>query len=162
MPRRTGSCLKGAVAALFCFLGIASFGRAAEFRTEELTIHRQDGRILNFVVELATNDAEREQGLMNREDMKPDRGMLFDFGVSRPVYMWMKNTYLPLDMLFISADGRITSIRSDTLPLSEDIINSHGAVRFVLEINSGISYTLGIKPGDTVTSAQIERAKGSQ
>jgi hypothetical protein len=153
--------LKSAIAALFCFMGLLSFGHAAEFRTEGLEIHRQDGRILKFVVEIATDNAEREQGLMNRRAMKTDRGMLFDFGTSRPVYMWMKNTYLPLDMLFISDAGKITHIRANTLPLSEDIIDSHGLVRFVLEINSGISDTLGIKVGDTVSGMQIERAKAN-
>jgi uncharacterized membrane protein (UPF0127 family) len=162
MPVRNRSFLKSAVAALFCFIALASPGRATEFRTEGLTIHRQDGKILNFVVELATDNAEREQGLMNREEMKPDRGMLFDFGMSRPVYMWMKNTYLPLDMLFISDGGKITHIRANTLPLSEDIIDSHGLVRFVLEINGGTSETLGIKVGDAVRSMQIERAKSGQ
>jgi uncharacterized membrane protein (UPF0127 family) len=154
--------LKSAIAALFCFLGLLASAQAAEFRTEGLEIHRQDGKILKFIVEIATNDAEREQGLMNREEMKPDRGMLFDFGTTRPVYMWMKNTYLPLDMLFISADGRITHVRANTLPLSEDIIDSRGAVRFVLEINGGISDTLGIRTGDTVTGMQIERARTGQ
>jgi hypothetical protein len=157
--RRHYSLLNGAILALFCFMGLASFAAAGEFRSEGLEIHRQDGKVLSFVVELATDDAEREQGLMNREEMKPDRGMLFDFGVTRPVYMWMKNTYLPLDMLFISPEGEITHIKADTLPLSEDIIDSHGAVRFVLEINGGVSDTLGIKVGDKVTSMQIARAK---
>lgn len=155
---RCNSFLNGAILALFCFMGLASCAAAGGFRTEGLEIHRRDGRVLSFVVELATNDAEREQGLMNREAMKSDRGMLFDFGMTRPVYMWMKNTYLPLDMLFIAADGKITHIKADTLPLSEDIIDSHGAVRFVLEINGGISDTLGIEVGDRVTSMQIARA----
>src|SRR4051812_37813184 len=102
MPRVKVSILKSAFLALLCFwAGFAPAG-AAEFRTEGLEIHRQDGKVLAFVVEVATDNAEREQGLMNRKAMKPDRGMLFDFGVSRQVFMWMKNTYLPLDMLFIS------------------------------------------------------------
>jgi hypothetical protein len=151
--------LKGAVLALFCFLGLAFAANAAEFRTEGLQIVRQDGRTLDFIVEVATDEAQREQGLMNRESMKPDRGMLFDFGTDRPVYMWMKNTYLPLDMLFIDRGGKITSIKRNTLPLSEDIIASQGPVRFVLEINAGVSDTLGIKIGDSVRSMQVERAR---
>lgn len=157
---RLGSFLKSAVPALFCFLGMAILASGAEFRKEGLEIHRHDGKVLSFVVEVATNNAEREQGLMNRDEMKPDRGMLFDFGQSRPVFMWMKNTYLPLDMLFIADNGKITHIRQNTLPLSEDIIDSHGAVRFVLEINGGVSETLGIEVGDTVTSMQIGQAAG--
>jgi uncharacterized membrane protein (UPF0127 family) len=162
MRSQSLSLTKSAVLALFWFMAFASSGFATEFRKEGLEIHRQDGKVLQFVVELATDDASREEGLMNRETMKPDRGMLFDFGIARPVYMWMKNTYLPLDMLFISETGKITHIRSNTLPLSEDIIDSHGRVRFVLEINAGVSETLGIKVGDEVTSMQIARVRKVQ
>ena len=162
MPSRNLSVLKSAILALLCFIGLATSATAVEFRNEGLEVHRRDGKVLSFIVELATDNAAREQGLMNREEMKPDRGMLFDFGQSRPVYMWMKNTYLPLDMLFISDKGKITHIRENTLPLSEDIIDSHGAVRFVLEINGGITDTLGIKVGDSVTSMQIERVATGQ
>jgi uncharacterized membrane protein (UPF0127 family) len=155
MRKVSNVVLKGAFLALFCFLGFAFAARAGSFPTEKLEIHRQDGRVLNFVVELATNNAEREEGLMNRDEMAADHGMLFDFGVSRPVYMWMKNTYLPLDMLFVDDKGRITHIREDTLPLSEDIIDSHGQVRFVLEINAGVVKAQGIREGDMLTSPQI-------
>lgn len=151
--------LKGAILALFCFLGPVFAASAAEFRTEGLEIVRQDGRALDFIVEVATDEAEREQGLMNRQSMKPDRGMIFDFGTDKPVYMWMKNTYLPLDMLFIDRSGKITYIKRNALPLSEDIIASQGPVRFVLEINAGVSDTLGIKIGDMVKSMQVARAK---
>jgi uncharacterized membrane protein (UPF0127 family) len=157
MVRHMSPFLKSASLALFCFLALGS-SLAAEFPTEALQIHRHDGKVVHFTVELATDNAGREQGLMNRETMQPDHGMLFDFGNSRPVYMWMKDTYLPLDMLFISAAGKITQIRQDTLPLSEDIIDSHGPVRFVLELNAGTSRTLGLAPGDAVTSAQIAKA----
>ena len=148
-----------AVLALLCFCWLSIPGFAAEFRKEGLEIHRHDGKVLSFTVELATDNAEREQGLMNRKEMKPDRGMLFDFGKSRQVYMWMKNTYLPLDMLFISDKGKITHISENTIPLSENIIDSHGAVRFVLEINGGIAQTLGIKVGYRVSSKQVDRTK---
>ena len=161
MPRPVAFLLKSAVLALLCFLGPACLS-AAEFRTERLEIHRQDGKVLHFIVELATDDAERQQGLMNREEMKPDDGMLFDFGISRRVHMWMKNTYLPLDMLFISEKGRVEHIRADTMPLSEDIIDSQADVRYVLEINGGLSETLGITMGDTVSSMQIARTAGQQ
>ncbi len=164
MVWQAASIMKSAVLALlcFCWLSIPFVAVAADFRKEGLEIHRQDGKVFSFVVELATDNAEREQGLMNRDQMKSDRGMLFDFGKSRQVYMWMKNTYLPLDMLFISDKGAITHIRANTLPLSEDIIDSHGAVRFVLEINSGIAQTLGIKVGDRVRSMQIDGVKAGQ
>jgi uncharacterized membrane protein (UPF0127 family) len=149
--------LKSAVLALFCFLAPVLAAEVGRFPTEALEIHRRDGKAVHFVVELATDNAQREQGLMNRDAMAADQGMLFDFGISRPVYMWMKNTYLPLDMLFIDDKGKITHIRRDTLPLSEDIIGSHGPVRFVLEINAGAAKAQGIAEGDTVASARIAR-----
>ena len=158
MSRLFASSIKSAVLALFCFLAFASFAGAGDFRSERFEIRRQDGKLLQFTVELAVREDERRVGLMNRDEMKPDSGMLFDFGDSRNVYMWMKNTYLPLDMLFISDKGRIDHIRADTLPLSEDVIDSHGQVRFVLEINGGTSALLGIKVGDTAMSAQIAKA----
>jgi uncharacterized membrane protein (UPF0127 family) len=153
----SGIFVKSAALALFGFLAASSV-LAADFPTEALEIHRHDGKSVHFTVELATDNASREQGLMNRDTMQPDHGMLFDFGNSRPVYMWMKNTYLPLDMLFISKAGKITQIRENTLPLSEDIIDSHGPVRFVLELNAGTSRMLGITTGDVVTSPQIALA----
>jgi uncharacterized membrane protein (UPF0127 family) len=149
--------LKGALVALFCFLACAP-AMPAEFRSEPLEIRKQDGTVLHFTVELATTESERQLGLMNRDQMADDHGMLFDFGESRPVYMWMKNTYLPLDMLFMSAKGRIEHIHPDALPLSEDIIDSHGKVRFVLELNGGLTTRLGIKPGDMISSGQIDKA----
>jgi hypothetical protein len=149
--------MQSAVLALLCLWAQAA--SALEFPTQGLEIHRQDGKVLSFIVELATDNAAREQGLMNRREMKSDRGMLFDFGISRQVYMWMKNTYLPLDMLFISDKGKVTHIRKDAVPLSEDIIDSHGTVRFVLELNGGITDTLGITVGDTVKGMQIDRVR---
>jgi uncharacterized membrane protein (UPF0127 family) len=158
MPAFFFQPIKSAVLALFCFLALVVSAAAQEFKSEPLEIHRQDGKILHFTVELAAKEEERRQGLMNRDEMAADHGMLFDFGQSRNVFMWMKNTYLPLDMLFISEKGRIEHIKADALPLSEDIIDSHGAVHFVLELNGGTSAALGIRVGDTVTSAQIAKA----
>lgn len=160
MRKASHALLKGAVLALFCFLGLVFVARAESFPTETLEIHRRDGKVLTFVVELATDNAQREQGLMNRDDMAADHGMLFDFGISRPVYMWMKNTTLPLDMLFIDSKGKITHIRRDTLPLSEDIIDSHGPVHFVLEINAGVAKAQGIREGDAVASPHITLSTG--
>ena len=72
-----------------------------------------------FTVEIAADSEQRAQGLMNRKDMADDGGMLFDFGTTRRVYMWMKDTYLPLDMLFLNQNGAVVSITPDTVPLSE-------------------------------------------
>ncbi len=90
------------------------------------------------------------QGLMFRRSMAPDRGMLFDFERTEPVAMWMKNTYLPLDMLFIRADGTVARIAADTEPLSTRTITSGEPVLGVLELNAGTAARLGLHPGDKV------------
>jgi uncharacterized membrane protein (UPF0127 family) len=150
-----------ALVALFLFLLVPIASLAAGFGSESLSIRRQDGTELHFQVELAVTPGQRQQGLMQRKDMAADRGMLFDFGASRQVHMWMKNTYLPLDMLFIRTDGTIATIRSDTVPLSEEVIDSKEPVRFVLELNAGTSKKLGIRAGDRAHSATIAAASAS-
>lgn len=108
-----------------------------------------------FLVEVMRTDAERAKGLMFRQSMPPDQGMLFDFKVDAPVSMWMKNTYIPLDMLFITADGKIARIERRTEPHSERTISSGGPVRAVLELNGGSADLLGLKPGDHIRHAMF-------
>ena len=103
-----------------------------------------------FSVELAVTDAERAQGLMNRKQVPEGYGMLFDFKQSQMVSMWMKNTYVSLDMIFIKNDGRIARIAENTKVLSEDIISSGEPVRAVLELVGGTAKKYGIAPGDRV------------
>jgi uncharacterized membrane protein (UPF0127 family) len=150
--------LQSALVALFCFMALPLPAGAADFATEPLEIHRQDGSTLMLTVELAVDSDQRQQGLMNRKTMAADHGMLFDFGRTRPVLMWMKDTLLPLDMLFITGDGRISHIQPDTVPMSEAIIDSRGPVRFVLELNGGAAARMNIRLGDSVKSGQITRA----
>jgi uncharacterized membrane protein (UPF0127 family) len=97
---------------------------------------------------------------MNRREMAPDRGMLFSFGETRQVLMWMKNTYLPLDMLFVDKTGEIRTIRENAEPLSEAIIDSQVPVAFVVELNGGTVRARGIRPGDTVEGQTIRDAGG--
>lgn len=106
--------------------------------------------VRRFQVEIADDDAERTQGLMFRESLASDRGMLFDFGDSAPRSFWMKNTMVPLDIIFIGEDGRVRNIGANTIPFSEAPVRSDGAVRYVLEINAGQSAQLGIGPGAQV------------
>jgi uncharacterized membrane protein (UPF0127 family) len=108
-----------------------------------------------FTVELADDDSERARGLMYRRSMPRDAGMLFDFADETSVSFWMANTYMPLDMLFIRADGTIKSIAERTTPLSQRSVPEDG-VRYVLEINGGLSDELGIRPGDKVSGEWIE------
>lgn len=106
-----------------------------------------------FKVELADNDASRSRGMMFRTSMAPDAGMLFDFKNEQMASFWMRNTLLPLDMLFIKADGTILNIHQRAIPHDESGINSTGPVRAVLEVNGGTASRLGIKPGDKVQHA---------
>ncbi len=103
-----------------------------------------------FTVEIADTDAKRAEGLMFRTQMAPDHGMLFDFKRQEPVWFWMKNTYLPLDMIFVRSDGTVFSIAENTTPLSEATVTSGGPVRFVFEVVAGTAARLAIKPGDRV------------
>jgi uncharacterized membrane protein (UPF0127 family) len=107
-------------------------------------------REIKFEVELALNDAERSRGLMYREKLGPYDGMLFDFHQDAPVSFWMKNTLIPLDMVFIAGDGTIKHVHANAVPLSTEAIPSQFPVRAVLEINGGSARLLGIKPGDKV------------
>ncbi len=104
-----------------------------------------------FQVEVMRTAEEKARGLMFRQFMPEDRGMLFDFEQEQPVSMWMRNTFIPLDMLFIKADGVVHHIHARAQPLDETPIPSNGNVRYVLEINGGIAAKLGLKPGDRVS-----------
>ncbi len=104
----------------------------------------------DFHVEIAKDDASRAQGLMNRRFMPPDRGMLFEVEREEPVSFWMKNTYIPLDMIFISRAGVVTNIVEKAEPLSERVIPSGGPCLAVLELNGGAAASIGLKVGDTV------------
>jgi uncharacterized membrane protein (UPF0127 family) len=111
-----------------------------------------------FEVEVARNDADRQQGLMFRRSLAPDRGMLFDFARREPVSMWMKNTYISLDMVFIRPDGTIARVAQNTEPLSTRIIDSGEPVLGVLELAAGTTHRLGIKAGDRVEHALFKRS----
>jgi uncharacterized membrane protein (UPF0127 family) len=110
-------------------------------------------REIKFDVDMATTDAERQHGLMFRKQLGAYEGMLFDFFQEMPVSFWMKNTLIPLDMVFIAGDGTIKHVHANALPMSTDTIPSRFPVRAVLEINGGSAALLGIKPGDKVKHA---------
>jgi uncharacterized membrane protein (UPF0127 family) len=110
-----------------------------------------------FAVEIAITDKERARGLMYRSELPEGRGMLFDFSPEQDVSMWMQNTYVSLDMIFIRADGSILRIAENTEPRSERIISSGGRVRAVLEVVAGTAKKLGIAPGDRVAHPLFAR-----
>ena len=103
-----------------------------------------------FQVEIANSEASRETGLMNRRFMPADRGMLFEFPSEEPVSFWMKNTYIPLDMIFIRRDGAVVAIVANAEPLSETTIPSGAPCIGVLEVNGGVAASIDLKPGDKV------------
>lgn len=103
-----------------------------------------------FSVEVMRSEAQRERGLMFRRYLPKDRGMLFDFGTERPVMMWMKNTFLPLDMIFIARSGTVVGLAENTEPMSENIIPSGAPAYGVLEVNAGTAARIGLKIGDSV------------
>jgi uncharacterized membrane protein (UPF0127 family) len=109
-----------------------------------------DAGVRRFKVEVADDPAERTRGLMFRERLPAEQGMLFDFGASAPRSFWMKNTLVPLDIIFIGEDGRVRNVAANTIPFSEAPVPSSGPVRYVLEINAGLAAQHGIHPGDRV------------
>jgi uncharacterized protein len=116
---------------------------------EQLTLVTSSGRHV-FQVEVMRTPDQRARGLMFRRFMPADRGMLFDFERTEPVAMWMQNTYISLDMIFIRADGTVARIAEQTEPLSTQTIPSGEAVLSVLEVNAGIAAKIGLKAGDKV------------
>lgn len=111
---------------------------------------RSGTRSHRFIVEVARSPEEQSKGLMFRQSLAPDRGMIFPYDPPRPAGFWMKNTLIPLDMVFIGPDRRITAIAENTVPLSLEPVVSPGPVSAVLELAGGRSAELGIKSGDSV------------
>lgn len=126
-------------------------------RTSKMTVATASGAH-KFSIELATTEAQMEQGLMFRHYLAPDAGMLFDF--KRPIVaqMWMKNTPIPLDMLFLDGGGKIVDLHERAVPYSLDVIASKAPARFVIELNGGTVARLGISVGDRVTSPYFATA----
>lgn len=126
------------------------------FPESTLEIETQSGTRHTFRIELAETDPLRQRGLMFRNEMAPDAGMLFTYKRDRVISMWMANTYLPLDMLFIESDGRIFRIAENTIPLSRESISSRKRARGVLELNAGTVRRLGLSVGDRVIHERFE------
>lgn len=139
--------LLAAVSAVLVTLCINPAARAASI--QPLEIATKSG-VRVFSVEMATTEEEKTQGLMYRKELPDGKGMLFDFSPEQQISMWMKNTYISLDMIFIRADGRILRIAENTEPLSTRIISSGGLAKGVLEVIAGTAQKYGIQPGDRV------------
>jgi uncharacterized protein len=133
-------------------MGLARLSSAADlqrFPSSELTIVSATGKH-RFKVEIAETPAQMTQGLMFRRSLAPDAGMLFDYKEPTAATMWMRNTLIPLDMLFVDAQGRIVNIHQRAVPQSLDVIAAAAPVRAVIELNGGTAARLGIAPGDQV------------
>lgn len=122
--------------------------------TDRLTIATETGEHV-FRIEQAVTPKEREVGLMNRKGLPHDSGMIFRFEETQPVAMWMKNTLIPLDMVFVREDGTVAGVHENAVPLSETIIPSPEPVRFVVELAGGVAEEIHLRAGDRVTHPLI-------
>lgn len=132
----------------------------ARMRLDTLMIEPAGGGpARTFEIEVATTDQEKALGLMYRTKLADSEGMLFAYGGAQDITMWMRNTYIPLDMIFIRADGVIHRIEARTQPLSERVIAAGAPVSAVLELAGGAAERLGIKAGDKVRHAFFDAVK---
>ncbi|MEM7068900.1 MAG: DUF192 domain-containing protein [Pseudomonadota bacterium] len=151
-------CAVIATAILFLVLPqgeLAADPNAELLPLEMLSLKTSAGKF-EFTVEVADEASERQRGLMFREKMLPTHGMLFDFEETELVYMWMENTVLSLDMIFIRPDGTVAKIQTNTIPFSRDIISSGEPVSHVLELNAGLARQINLKPNDRVVHRFFE------
>mgnify|MGYP000054457174 CR=1 FL=1 len=131
-----------------CALLALATGAVAAMDVLLLRIERQDGGVVSYRVEVARTDAQRQQGLMARRRLPKDTGMLFDFGAEQPVAMWMRNTWIALDMLFADAEGEIVEVIAHTVPLSDTLLQSRAPARYVVELAAGQAAAQALAPGD--------------
>ena len=140
------------IAALALWLSGTAVSAACAVNT--VTVQGDFGRA-RFAVDVADDEAERAQGLMYVEEMGAFEGMLFIYETPRPASFWMRNTLIPLDMLFAQADGTIVTVHPDAVPLDETPIFGGDEIAYVLEINGGMAARLGIAPGDVLQHPAI-------
>lgn len=138
--------------------GAGTVAQARDAQGREVLKIESGGKTHTFKVEVARTPQEKAQGLMYRTQLPPGTGMLFPYDEPMEIQMWMRNTFIPLDMVFIRADGRIHRIEALTEPMSEKLIGSHGDTTGVLEIGGGEAARLGIKAGDLVRHAHFGTA----
>ena len=142
--------------AVFAILALFSSAAAYALPVETITIDTKAGPH-SFSMEVASDDESREKGLMFRKEMAPDAGMLFDFHTPQLVSFWVENTILPLDMLFVRADGTIARIKANATPYSRENIPSGEPVQLVIELNAGRAAALGITEGGKVHAPELAK-----
>ena len=133
---------------------VLATGAAAECRDDRVTIKGDFGEA-HITVQVADDERERAQGLMNVPEMGTLQGMLFVYDAPQPVSFWMRNTLIPLDMIFAGPDGTISAIHENAVPLDETPIPGGDGVKFVLEVNGGLTERLGVEPGDLLQHPAI-------
>lgn len=141
----------GLTAALLCVAAAAQAG----CRPDQVELRNPAGAVARFSVEIADDEGERAQGLMNRTAMPAGAGMLFVYDSPGPVAFWMKNTLIPLDMLFADASGTVVNVHENAVPMDETPIPGGTSVQYVLEINGGLARALGIGPGSVMRHPAI-------
>lgn len=146
-PKAEGPGLLPVLSLIFALGQFAAPAHAAPPCSLGRVDFRWDGGSESFAVEVADDAAERAQGLMFRESLGPGQGMLFVYESARPVSFWMKNTLIPLDMIFVDAEGVVTRVHPMAVPHDETPIDGGDGVQYVLEINGGLAAKLGLKPG---------------
>lgn len=151
--RRIGSMLTGMA------ISLALAGRAVAVECADGRVDlRGDWGSARFTVEVADDPEEMARGLMFRESMPASAGMLFVYERPQPVSFWMRNTLIPLDMLFAGADGVVRRVHSDAKPLDETLIPGGNDIQYVLEINGSLAERLGIEPGTEMRHPRIGQA----
>jgi uncharacterized membrane protein (UPF0127 family) len=147
--------MRSADLALALTLAFAGVAQAADCAPDVADL-RDDGSTLRFHVEVMDTEAGREKGLMFRESLPKFSGMLFVYDTAQPVAFWMKNTLIPLDMLFFDETGKLVRVKSRAQPHDETPVIGGDAIRYVLEINGGLAETLGITPGAEIRNPAVK------
>ena len=140
---------------------VAAAAAQAECAPGTVELRGDSGAAMRFTVELADSDAERAQGLMHRDTMALSSGMLFAYPAPQRASFWMKNTLIPLDMIFADATGVVTRIHSNAVPLDKTSIDGGEGVSFVLEINGGLARRLGLKAGAVLRSDVLDQTRAA-
>lgn len=146
---------------LIAVAGIALFaatGSVAQVCDPDVLDLRDSDSALRFQVEVMDDESTRASGLMHREELPRFSGMLFVYDTPGPVAFWMKNTLIPLDMLFFDSSGKLVKIHENAIPLDETPIFGGNNILYVLEINGGLSATLGIETGAEIRHPSVDQS----
>lgn len=152
-----GNGNKGIGVLAACVLAFSGAMASAEECREDAVIFRSDAGMARFRVEVADDKAERAQGLMNRETLSKSAGMLFVYPNPQQVGFWMKNTLIPLDMIFLDKTGTVKKVHSNAKPHDETPIMGGSGILAVLEINGGLARKIGISEGWQMRHPSFDR-----